>query len=69
MKDQNGQDRNTHLFKHSVKSGHDPALKNDFRIIGKGHRNNTRKRKIAEALLIKKSGKEFINFYIFIEFI
>ena len=45
MKDQNGRDRNTHLFKHTVKSGHDLALKNDFRIMGKGHRNNTRKKK------------------------
>ena len=46
MKDR---DRNSHLFKHSVESGHDPLLKNDFRIIGKGYRNNTH-----EALFIKK---------------
>ena len=54
VKDHNGRDRNSHLFKHSVESRHDPALKNDFRIIGKGYRNNTRRRKIAEALFIKK---------------
>ena len=36
MKDHNGRDRNSHLFKHSVESRHDPVLKNDFRIIGKG---------------------------------
>ena len=36
MKDNNGQDRNFHLFKHLVESRHDPVLKNDFGIIGKG---------------------------------
>ena len=54
MKDHNGRDHNSYLFKHSVKSTHDPVLKNDFRIIGKGYRNNTSRRKIAEALFIKK---------------
>ena len=54
MKDHNGGDRNYHLFKHSVESRHDLVLKSDFRIIGKGYRNNTRRRKIAEVLFIKK---------------
>ena len=54
MKDHNGRDRNSHLFKHSVESRHDPVLKNDFRIIGKGYRNSIRRRKIADALFIKK---------------
>ena len=54
MKDHNGQDCNSHLFKHSVESRHDPVLKNDFRIIRKGYRNNTSRRKIAEVLFIKK---------------
>ena len=54
MKDHNGRDHNSQLFKHSVESRHDPVLKNDFRIIGKGYRNNTSRRKIAEALFIKK---------------
>ena len=54
MKDHNGRDRDSHLFKHSVESRHDPVLKNDSRIIGKGYRNNTNRRKIAEALFIKK---------------
>ena len=44
----------THLFKNSVESRHDPVLKNDFGIIEKGYKNNTRKRKRAEALFIKK---------------
>ena len=39
IKDHNGQDRNSHLFKHSMESRHDPALKNDFRIIGKASLN------------------------------
>ena len=54
MKDHNGRDRNSDLFKHSVKSRYDPVLKNDFRIIEKGYRNNTSRRKTAEALFIKK---------------
>ena len=54
MKDHNGRDRNSHLFKYSVESRHDPVLNNDFRIIGKGYRNNTSRRKIAEALFIRK---------------
>ena len=55
IKDHNGWDRNSHLFKHSVESRHDPVLKNYFRIIGKGYRNNSSGRKIAEALFIKKT--------------
>ena len=54
MKNHNGRDSNSYLFKHSVERGHDPVLKNDFRIIEKGYRNNTRRRKIAEALFLKK---------------
>ena len=54
MRDHNGRNRNSHLFKHSVESRHDPVLKNDFRIIRKGYRNNTSRRKIAEVLFIKK---------------
>ena len=54
MNDHNGRHRNSHLFKHSVESRHDPILKKDFRIIGEGYRNNTSRRKIAEALFIKK---------------
>ena len=37
MKDHNDRDRNSHLFKYSVESRHDPVMKNDFRIIGKGY--------------------------------
>ena len=54
IKDHNGRDRNSHLFEHSVESRHDPVLENDFRIIEKGYRNNTSRRKIAEVLFIRK---------------
>ena len=54
LDDRNGRDRNSHLFKRSGESRHDPAVKNDFRIIGKSYMNNTRRRKIAEAVFIKK---------------
>ena len=54
VKDHNGPGRNSHLFRHSVESKHDPVLKNDFRIIGKDYRNNTCRRKIAEALFKRK---------------
>ena len=54
MKDHNGRDRNSNLFKHSVESRHDPVLKNDFRIIGKGYRKNTGRTKIDEAPFIKE---------------
>ena len=57
MKYQNGRDRSSHLFKHSVESRHDTVLKNDFRIIGKSYRNNTCRRNIAEVLFIKKKMK------------
>ena len=30
VKDHNGQDHNSHLFKYSIESRHDPVLKNDF---------------------------------------
>ena len=54
VKNHNGRDCNSHLFKHSVESRHDPVLKSDFRIIGKGYRNNISRRKRAEALITKK---------------
>ena len=41
VKDHNGQDHNSYLFKHSVESRLDSVLKNDFRIIGKVYRHNT----------------------------
>ena len=52
--DHAGRDPNSHLFKHSVESGHAVLDKNSYKIIEEGYRNNVRKRKIAEALLIKE---------------
>ena len=52
--DHAGRDPNSHLFKHSVESGHPVSDKNNYKIIEKGYRNNVRKRKTAEALLIKE---------------
>ena len=52
--DHAGRDQNSHLFKHSIESGHPVLDMNNYKIIGKGYKNNVRKRKIAEALLIKE---------------
>ena len=53
MKDHNGRDKSSHLVKYSIESGHDPVSHGNFRILDKGY-NSTFKRKVAEALLIKK---------------
>ena len=42
----------SNMFKHIVESGHDPALKNNFKSLEKGYKNNTCRKVIAEALLI-----------------
>ena len=52
--DHTGRDPNSHLFKHSVESGHPVLDMSNYKIIEKGYRNNARKRKVAEALLIKE---------------
>ena len=49
----NGRDKNSHLVKHSIEPGHDPVCHGNFRILDKGY-NNTFKRQVAEALLIRK---------------
>ena len=54
LKKYNGPDRNSHLFEHQVECRHELVLKNDFRIIKKVYRSNTRRSKIAEVLFIKK---------------
>ena len=53
-KDHTGRYVRSHLFKHAVESGHEVLDVTYYSIIGKGYRNNNRKRKIAEALLIKE---------------
>ena len=52
--DHAGRDHNSHLFKHSIESGHPVLDMSNYRIVEKGYKNNVRKRKIAEALLIKE---------------
>ena len=52
--DQSEKDQNSLLFKHSKESGHPVLDMNNYKIFKKGYRNNVRKRKIAEALLIKE---------------
>jgi len=44
----------SHVAKHSIDLNHDPPSYDDFQIIGSGYRSNTYKRKLSEALLIKK---------------
>ena len=52
-KDHNGRDQHSHLVKHAIENNHLPVVKGDFTILESGHRSNTRKRKIAEALMTK----------------
>ena len=49
-----GKDINSHLYKHSIETGHQALEISDYRIIGNRYGNNWNKRKIAEALLIKE---------------
>ena len=46
-------DTNSHLFKHSVQSGHSVLDMSNYKIIQKGYENIVRKGNIAEAFLIK----------------
>ena len=52
--DHGGRDCKSHLLKHAVANNHRSVSYDDFKIIGSGFRNNTFKRKVAEALLIKE---------------
>ena len=52
--DHAGRDINSHLLKHSIDSEHKPLEAVDYKIIATGYRNNTMKRKLSEALFIKK---------------
>ena len=52
-KDHNGLDQHSHSVKHAIENNHLPAVKGGFTILDSGYRNNTRKRKTTEALMIK----------------
>ena len=54
VKDHTGKDVHSHLFKHEVESGHKVLDVINYSNIGKRYGNNIKKRKIAEALLIKE---------------
>ena len=44
----------SHLVKHARETGHLPVDTANFEVVGSGYRNDTRRRKIAETLLLKK---------------
>ena len=50
----NGRDQKSHIFKHSSGKCYQYFHSNSFKIIGNGFKNNTFKRKVSEALLIKQ---------------
>ena len=52
--DHTGKDINSHLYKYSIETGHQTLEVRDYRIIRNGYGNDWKKRKIAEALLIKE---------------
>ena len=52
--DHNGRDRKSHLFRHSVQHNNKNLERQDFKILGKGYRNNAMKRKISEALYCRE---------------
>ena len=55
VKDHTRKDVHLHLFKHTGESKHEVLDISNYGIIGKWDRNNTRKDKIAETLLIKET--------------
>ena len=55
VKEHNGRDKSSHMLRHSIEKNHTEVTVNDFKVIGRNYRNNVRKRKVAEAMLIKKS--------------
>ena len=52
--DYNGKDRKSHLFRRSVEHNHKNVERQDFKIIGKGYRNNAMKRKISESIYCRE---------------
>ena len=54
VKDNNGRDHSSHLLKNAVETGHLQVDTAKVEVIGSGYRNNARRRKIVEALLVKK---------------
>ena len=59
VRDHRGRDTRSHVLKHSSENEHVEVTQEDFKIIGSHFKNNRLKRKIAEALLIKKERPSF----------
>ena len=53
VKDHNGTDSSSHIFKYCVAADHQYVSRGDLKSVGRNCRYNKRKRKITEALLIK----------------
>ena len=49
-----GKDNKPHMLKYTLQSDHPSVSTNDFRILQKGYNNKKVKRKIPEALLIRR---------------
>ena len=54
VKDHNGRDFKSHLLKHALENNHQHVSEKDFKIIGNGFRGNNKKKKVAEAQLIRE---------------
>ena len=54
VKDHNGREIKSHLLKHALENNHQHVSEKDFKIIGNGFQDITKKRKVAEALLIRE---------------
>ena len=54
VKDHNGRDKSSDMLRHSIEKNHTEVTVNYFKVIGRNYRNNVRKRKVTEALLIKQ---------------
>ena len=52
--DHTGKNINSHLYEHSIETGHQTLEISEYRIIGNGYGNNWNKQKIAKTLLIKE---------------
>ena len=52
--DHNGRDQKSHIFKYCFEKCHQHFHTNSFKIIGNEFKNNSFKRKISDALLIKQ---------------
>ena len=52
MIDHNGRDKNSHILKHQIEKDHPCSQHKNFKIISSGFRNNTKERKLSEALWI-----------------